>query len=209
MVKGQSKRLSASQKRLFMAIVLRNDVVFGHFREKLTVLHFKDESYQLLYRALLDHSDAHSILPTLPELEANITAMFEEDPEVISEYGREDLEDLLAYAYDPETWGDTEPSSKKMERYGFKCGQKILQTYHADQAMVELEDAKTMTALQPYLPSLRSSKRFCLTKAGNPAAVEYSAKTGTRTQRCESAPQASTSLTNTCQAVRHLARAMV
>lgn len=142
MAKGQSKRLSASQKRLFMAIVLRNDVVFGHFREKLTVLHFKDESHQLLYRALLDHADAHSILPTLPELEANITAMFEEDPEVISEYGREDLEDLLAYAYDSDTWGDTEPTAKKMERYGFKCGQKILQTYHAGQAMVELEDAR-------------------------------------------------------------------
>lgn len=142
MVKGQSKRLSASQKRLFMAIVLRNDVVFGHFREKLTVLHFKDESYQLLYRVLLDHTDSHTDLPTLPEVEANITAMFEDDPEIISEYGREDLEDFLAYAYDEETWGDTSPVSKKMERYGFKCGQKLLQTFHADMAMAELQEAR-------------------------------------------------------------------
>tara|TARA_R110000751_G_scaffold1985_5_gene7603 strand:- start:18358 stop:20016 length:1659 start_codon:yes stop_codon:yes gene_type:complete len=142
MVKGQSKRLSASQKRLFMAIVLRNDVVFGHFREKLTVLHFKDESYQLLYRALLDHTDTNNDLPGLPELEANITAMFEEDPEVISEYGREDLEDFLAYAYDSDSWGDTDPTSKKMETFAFKCGQKLLQAYHANQAMVELEEAR-------------------------------------------------------------------
>lgn len=142
MVKGQSKRLSASQKRLFMAIVLRNDVVFGHFREKLTVLHFKNESYQLLYRVLLDHTESSESLPTLPELEADITAMFEEDPEVISEAGREDLEDLLAYAYDEETWGDTEPTSKAMEKFGFKCGATVLQQRHIAETLTQLEDMR-------------------------------------------------------------------
>lgn len=143
MEKGQSNiRLSASHLQLFMAIVLRNDVVFDHFRDKLTVLHFKDESYQLLYRVLLDYTSEHTQLPTLPEVEANIIAMFEEDPEVISEFGREDLEELLAYAYDEETWGDTTPSSKKMETFAFKAGQRLLQAKHAEDALEKLQAAK-------------------------------------------------------------------
>ena len=140
MENGQSKtRLSASHLRLFMAIVLRNDVVFDHFRDKLTVLHFKDESYQLLYRVLLNHSSANLTLPGLPELEAEITTMFESDPEIISEYGREDLEDFLAYVWDSESWGDTDPSSKKMETFAYKIGQRLLQARHAESALEQIQ----------------------------------------------------------------------
>ena len=143
MEKGQSElRLSASHLRLFMAIVLRNDVVFDHFRDKLTVLHFKDESYQLLYRVLLDFSKKQCRLPTSPEVEADITAMFEEEPEIISEFGREDLEEFLAFTYDPDTWIDTDPCAKEMEQRAFKIGQRILQLRHAETVLEQLQAAK-------------------------------------------------------------------
>ena len=163
MEKGQSKlRLSASHLRLFMAIVLRNDVVFEHFRDKLTVLHFKDESYQLLYRVLLDHSDKHTNLPALSLVEASITEMFEDDPEIISEFGREDLEDFLAYAYDADTWVDVEPTSRQMESFAFKAGQRLLQTKHAESALEQVQAAQDDEVFPTILQRLAEQAEYLM-----------------------------------------------
>jgi|SaaInlV_165m_DNA_1040744.scaffolds.fasta_scaffold02640_3 hypothetical protein len=169
MEKGQSKiRLSASHLRLFMAIVLRNDVVFDHFRDKLTVLHFKDESYQLLYRVLLNHSGVYGKLPTLPEVEANIITMFEEDPEIISDFGREDLEDFLAYAFDADSWGETPPLSAEMEAYAFKAGQKILQVRHAEEAIEQVQATKYEEAFPSILQQLAEQAEYLMHEGSRP-----------------------------------------
>lgn len=122
------KRLSGPHLRLFMAVLLQNEIVFQNFHGKLTVEHFTDEHYQLLYRFLLDFWGENSSIPTEPETYAGIQSYYDEDDEIISEVAQDELEEFLNYAYDlEETFGSTPPTSPSMEKFGFKAGKRLLQ----------------------------------------------------------------------------------
>jgi len=121
------KRLSGPHLKLFVAVLLQNEIVFQNFYGKLTVEHFSDEHYRLLYRMLLDFWGENSTLPTEAETYAGIMSYYETDPEIISELAQDELEDFLNYAYDPVSFGASGPDSAKMEKFGFKAGKRLLQ----------------------------------------------------------------------------------
>ncbi len=122
----QSMRLSGAQLRLFVAILLQNQSIFDTVKQRLTVDFFEEESYRLLYRVLLNHSAANNCLPSYAELSVELETILEEDAEVINEDSRLELEDFLAYAYDPDTFADCPPTSLKSEKFALKALQKVL-----------------------------------------------------------------------------------
>lgn len=124
----QSLRLSGAQLRLFVAIMLQNQSIFDTAKQHLTVEHFTEleESYRLLYRIILDYSQVNGGLPPYAELTAEIETLLEEDNEVISEDGRLELEDFLAYAYDAETFTGCPVDSAKSEKFAMKVVQKLI-----------------------------------------------------------------------------------
>lgn len=122
----QSARLSGAHLRLFVAILVQNEGVFEHFKGRLTVEHFEEDGYRLLYRAVLDHYATHSSLPSFAEIETGLESFFEEDPEIISDSSREELEDFLAYAFNPELFSDYPVNSPKFEKFAYNAGKKFL-----------------------------------------------------------------------------------
>lgn len=121
-----TNRLSAAHVRLFVTILMQNETIFSHFKSKLTVAHFPEESYQLLYRVLLDHYKENNSLPSFTEIWADLESMLEQDSEIISDASRLDLEDFLSYAADPDTFDGTSVHSKKLENFALRIGREIL-----------------------------------------------------------------------------------
>jgi hypothetical protein len=119
-------RLSAAHVRLFVTILMQNETIFSHFKSKLTVAHFPEESYQLLYRVLLDHYKENNSLPSFTEIWADLESMLEQDSEIISDASRLDLEDFLSYAADPDTFDGASVHSKKLENFALRIGREIL-----------------------------------------------------------------------------------
>lgn len=125
----QSTGLSGAHLRLFMAILVQNEGVFTHFKGRLTVEHFEDDGYKLLYRVVLDHHAMHDSLPSFAEIETGLEGFFEEDPDIIAESYREDLEEFLAYAFNPELFSDHPVDSPKFEKFAYNAGKKFLLQY--------------------------------------------------------------------------------
>jgi hypothetical protein len=153
-------RLSGSHLHLFMAVLLQNEVVFQQFRGSLTVEHFSDESNQLLYRMLLDFWEHNSTLPAEAEAYAEIKAYFEQDDEIISSAGRDDLEDLMNYAYDPDTFGKTKPTSGKMTKFAFKAGKLLLQQRFAETISMQLKEMPDLENLASFFSNASTQSEF-------------------------------------------------
>lgn len=122
----QSMRLSVAQLRLFAAILTQNQSIFDTVRVKLTVDHFYEEEYRLLYRVLLDYYEANNCLPSCAELSVELETLLEEDAEIISDEGREQLESFLAYAFDEDTFTGCPADSTKSEKFAIKIFKKLL-----------------------------------------------------------------------------------
>ena len=126
----QSSRLSEARLQLFMAILVQNEGVFEQFKGQLTVEHFDMEWCRLLYRVVFDHYTYNSELPRFAELESGLKSYFEEDPDVISEGARDDLELFLDYAYlDASTFADDSVHSEKLEKFAFRSARIILMRF--------------------------------------------------------------------------------
>jgi len=126
----QSNRLSGAHLRLFVAILLQNETVFKRFKGTLTVDSFAEESYQLLYRTLIDFHDSYQTLPSFAEVWAELETHFENDYDIISEEGRIELEEFLEYAADPDLFHDYPPTHPKMEKFAGKVGERIMLNFH-------------------------------------------------------------------------------
>lgn len=135
----QSSRLSGAHLRLFVAILMQNEAVFNHFKGKLTVDSFSEESYQLLYRVLTDFCAADNLLPSFAQVWADLETFFEVDPNIISEDGRIALEEFLDYAADPELFHDYSVQHQKMERFAFRAGKQLLVQRHVEQFQQTLQ----------------------------------------------------------------------
>ena len=146
----QSTRLSGAHLRLFMSVLLQNDTVFQQFYGKLAVEKFSDESNQLLYRMLLDFWEQNTSLPSEAEAYTEIETYFDQDVDIISSAGRDELEDTLNYAYDPETFGTDGPDSAKMTKFGFRSGKKLLQQSYLDQVTSDLKELPTLDSLTDF-----------------------------------------------------------
>jgi replicative DNA helicase len=146
----QPTRLSAAQLRLFMAVLLQNEPAFQQFYGKLAVENFSDESHQLLYRMLLDFWEQNEALPCEAETYVEIETYFDKDDEIISSAGRDDLEDLLNYAFDEETFGASGPSSAKMTKFAFRAGKRLLQQCYVDKISVDLKELPTLDMLSDF-----------------------------------------------------------
>lgn len=151
----QSTRLSGAHLRLFVAILVQNEGVFEHFKGRLTVEHFEEDEYRLLYRAVLDHYATHSSLPSFAEIETGLESFFEEDSEIISESSREELEDFLAYAFNPELFSDYPVNSAKFEKFAYNAGKKFLLQYQ--KAILE-QTFRTETSLDQLPFILRAAQ---------------------------------------------------
>jgi len=143
----QSARLSGAHVRLFMAILLHNEAVFADFQGKLTVDHFSEESYRLLYRVMLDLFQDNAALPTSAEVWTELESHFEADSEIVSEESRLDLEEFLEFAYDPELFHDSPPTGKKMENFAFKVGKRLLWQYTQHKIEVTVRNAPSLDQL--------------------------------------------------------------
>ena len=148
--KPQLDKLSGAHLRLFMSILLQNETVFQQFYGKLAVAQFSDESYQLLYRVLLDFWDKQKTLPAEAELYAEIEAFFDQDDQIISAAGRADLEDVLSYAYDPDTFGTNDASSSKMTKFAFRAGKKFLTQVHVNDVTYQLKSLTSFDNLSGF-----------------------------------------------------------
>ncbi len=135
----QDSRLSAAHLRLFVAILIQNETIFAHFKNKLTVAHFYEESYQLLYRVLLDFYTENNNLPIFAEIWADLESIFEQDSEIISDENRLELEDFLSYAADPDVFSGTSAQDKKLENFAFKAGKRVLLQAHSRDLQLTLQ----------------------------------------------------------------------
>jgi len=135
----QDSRLSAAHLRLFVAILIQNETIFAHFKNKLTVAHFSEESYQLLYRVLLNFYTENNNLPSFAEIWADLESMFEQDSEIISDENREELEDFLYYAADPDVFSGAPAQDKKLENFAFKAGKRVLLQAHSRDLQLALQ----------------------------------------------------------------------
>ena len=135
----QQGRLSAAHLRLFVTILMQNETVFSHFKSKMTVAHFPEESYQLLYRVLLDFNKENNCLPSFTEIWADLESMFEQDSEIISDGGRIDLEDFLSEATDPDFLNSEQAHSKKLEKFALRIGRRILMFAQTDKLQLALD----------------------------------------------------------------------
>lgn len=154
---GQVSGLSETHLRLFMAILVQNEIVFSHFRSRLTVAHFvDDEKYQLLYRVLLDYHAAYDSLPGFAQIETELSAHLEEDPYVISEESREELSEFLAFAFDPELFADRPVDSEKSEKYAFEAGRRFLMQHERRQLAQSFSETLELNQLPFVLRAAQS-----------------------------------------------------
>jgi len=170
----QSARLSAThltaaRLRLWVAILIQNELVFKHFLANLAVEHFTEESYQLLYRCVLELYREHEALPTEVELQTELAGYFELDEEIISEAAREELEEFLDYAYDPDTFGADSVTSPKMERFAFKAGKLFLQRRQVESTIETLKSCNNLDTLPALFGDFREASEYLATS-------EYSVK---------------------------------
>jgi hypothetical protein len=157
----QSTRLSGAHLRLFMAVLLQNDTVFQQFYGKLTVEKFSEESNQLLYRMLLDFWESNDgSLPSEAEAYTEIENYFDQDADIISDAGRDELEDILNYAYDPATFGADGPTSTKMTRFAFKAGKRFLQQAYLEQVTYELKELPTLDSLTDFFSNAANQSEW-------------------------------------------------
>lgn len=140
MLSGQSQRLSTAHLQLFVAILLRNKKVFDQFKSRLTVTHFEDDHYRLLYRVLLDFNKANARMPSRPELKAEIGALLELDDDLLSNQGRKELAGFISYAFNPETFSDCQPDSASLEKYARNAGRRLLLQTIQEQIQTQIND---------------------------------------------------------------------
>lgn len=147
MLNRQSKGLSGPQIKLFFAILLRNKVVFDQFQVKLTVNHFKEEHFKILYRVLLDFEAEHKDLPTESQLFAEVESFLESSYLETADDITEAIDSFLDYAYGEKTFKNYAPTHEKSEKYAFNIGQKILLQYHRIEMQEDLatQDENTMS----------------------------------------------------------------
>jgi len=153
----QSSRLSEARLQLFMAILVQNEGVFEHFKGQLTVEHFDMEWCRLLYRVVFDHYTYNSELPRFAELESGLKSYFEEDPDVISEGARDDLELFLDYAYlDASTFADDSVHSEKLEKFAFRSARIILMRFEKQKLVQAIKTEISLDELPFLLQATRS-----------------------------------------------------
>lgn len=162
----QSNRLSGAHLRLFVAILMQNATVFHHFQGKLAVDSFSEESYQLLYRVLIDFFAAENTLPSFAEVWVDLEAYFEADPNIISEDGREELEEFLEYAADPELFHEYSVQHQKMERFAFRAGKRLLIQLHVQQFQQKLQKGVSFDQL-PFVLQQAQMQLEMLSMAGH------------------------------------------
>lgn len=136
----QSSRLSSAQLKLFFAILIRNRVVFDHFKVNLTVNHFVEETYRLVYQVVLAYVEEHNTLPQESQLTVEVqTALYnrQEDP---SDELLDALSDLVDYVFGPTTFRNQDPEHTDFTTYAFKIGQQILLLKHKQSLQEELLD---------------------------------------------------------------------
>jgi hypothetical protein len=180
----QAEELSAAQLRLFVAILVQNETIFSQYRGQLTVAHFEDESYQLLYRLVLDHYADYETIPSYAEITSGLESYLELDPEVISEHGREDLEDFLAYAFDPELFSDYPPTSSHRENFAHNTV-KLLFLRHEQRNLERIFRTKTSLDQLPFLVRTAQTQMELIALTGQNIGVDLAFEPGwdTRTAR--------------------------
>lgn len=153
----QSSGLSDAHVQLFMAILVQNEGVFAHFKGQLTVEHFDAEWCRLLYRVVLDHYAVSAALPSFAELESGLKSFFEDDPEIISESAREELESFLDYAFlDPSAFADEPVNGEKLEKFAFRAGKRLLLRFERIQLEQVIRTETSLDELPFILQAARS-----------------------------------------------------
>jgi hypothetical protein len=136
---GQSVRLSEPRIRLFVAILMQNETVFNQFKGSLTVDVFAEESHRLLYRVLLDSFAAYQTLPSFVEIWTELQTYLLEDPDIVSEEAKADLQDFYEFATDPVLFHDFPPTAPKFEAFAFSMGKALLLRHRRSQLQRQLQ----------------------------------------------------------------------
>jgi len=94
-------RLTVREYRQVLKVLCNNVELFEIFHEQLEVSHFGSlETYQLIYRILLNFYSEHSELPTSELMWIEVESLLENMPEHFSSEELEELEDFLNQDYD-------------------------------------------------------------------------------------------------------------
>jgi hypothetical protein len=143
----QLGRLSDSHVRLFLAIVLRSQAVFDQFYGKLTPAAFFDGGLRRVWQAAEQRYHQGEILPTAPELVADVLANGQDDMSVDpAAYQQiQDAQAFIAWAYADATFAGTSPASPEMERFAFTVGPKVLLQAHVESLVQQLPGAEAST----------------------------------------------------------------
>jgi len=96
----QRSRLTVREYREVLKAICNSPELFEVFREQLEVSHFGSlETYQLVYRVLLNFHGEHDTLPTPDLMWVEVESLLEDMPEHFSPDELEDLEDFLNNDY--------------------------------------------------------------------------------------------------------------
>ena len=97
---AQRSRLTVREYRQVLKVLCNSVELFEIFHEQLEVSHFGSlETYQLIYRVLLNFYSEHSELPTSELMWIEVESLLEDMPEHFSSEEIEELEDFLNHDY--------------------------------------------------------------------------------------------------------------
>jgi hypothetical protein len=142
-----TKGLPSAQQSLLLAILIRNETVFNEFRWRLTVSHFDALPHQLLYRLVLSYVDECDRLPTEPELWSELLSSIEEEPDLLSDEEKEELELLFDFIFNEATYGGEDVCGDKLTQHAFKVAKKLLQSRHLSEMQQELHRVTDLSSL--------------------------------------------------------------
>ena len=131
--------LSPAKIRFFLAILIRNQTVFERFQLSLKPVHFPEEHQQLVFLLVQQHQQEFNTLPAFAELEVALTSELEANPDLLAVADQDELQDFLAYAFDPDTFSDKDPAHEDFVKGAVKAGKLLL----LDHQRKKLEQAVT------------------------------------------------------------------
>ena len=135
--------LKVEAKEEMMCILIRNQAAFDAVQDMLTVEHFSEteRGFKVAWRIAKEYYDEEGKLPGKNLMFANVLQALGDDPEYLTESERDELDNWLIQAFDPEYWDQDITTSKQYFNWAIKTVKRHLTEYVATNVGEEIRGA--------------------------------------------------------------------
>ena len=139
----QRHRLSDDDKALMIQVLIRNQIAFGHAKNKLKDEHFSDMDSHLkaVWQAVCDYYNTYDNLPDLEFVQAETKRLIKEDPGLDPEDALDEVSEIILKAFDPE-WGPDIKTKEEWAKWTLDTMQKYMEESLADRIQGEISRSK-------------------------------------------------------------------